>query len=321
MYWWFETLRGTGLTDPNVQHPYYRALYKDADKHLEIALTCAVAFKEYFIPPVDSPLPDSKAGKGYSVPELGLKTDWDPIGAGGDLLRKFRSDIFDNSRITEHLLGLDGNERDLEIQYALSDAIFSHRLNAPVVSSQGRSTLVSLLAEMGVLDSEIGTQGRNRAQQDRARASLVEQVGGFHDLIGFSFKRDSVERIARIRKNRHLRAYRRGFQNALTKDEPPSTDLADLAVESVHRAKIADDVSSLLAFGSRTLSVSSLIPVVGTVTGVAALLSDGASGFFARQSRKNSWFELPTEIRRFQDKEMLYEHLSRPQVERSGDPA
>jgi len=308
LFWWFAHLERSSVANPDIKHPYYRALFRNSEKNLDLALTCAVVFEEFVIPAIDAPFPGSGFSGHGKVEGLGLTAEWDPVMAATSLSRAYGPEILSDIEISALMEGVPESERSIELTYALSDAIFADRHAAPVISSPGRALLVSKLVELGFLDKEISRSNYETMSRLNAGLTASSELEYFNSLTGFSFKRDSIERISSVRNDEAIASYGKDFQQALIGDD---NELMESAIKAFKASQRLQAVNSAFTMVGRTLSYASLVPVVGTAAGLGSIAADGAATFAKRKKKAASWFELPSQIKRYQDIESLIEEQER----------
>jgi hypothetical protein len=309
VYWWFA--QQVPHIDPIQKsktpgHEYYRTLYGDVDKHLDIALACAVVFEEVLLPAADAVfLGNSTRGGRRELPELNMIVDWEYLDAGRRLIEPITHDLLEDEVIGAVLRRVPDWGKEMALEYAATDIIMSAEHEAPVICAPGRRRLVLRLLELDVIGRDVA-----KVPSLKHGAIVGPALDKYEKIVGLTFSSDDVGSLAEIKWEETIRQYAKGFQAALL--DPENTDYQDF-LERIATAwissKSAEEVSGAFSAASRTLSVVGLVPGAGTVAGVAGIGTDAAGAAADRRAKNLRWYQLGPEIQRLRSLRALEEEL------------
>lgn len=154
LHWWLAVQSGVGgfQASKRSTHPYYRALYGDVDRNLDVALAACVIFEDVLVAAMDAPYPGFARADGQDLrlPELEIAAAWDPVFEAGEIAQKISSELVVVSALQTTLAAsASKEERDLELQYAIADILLADRHRAPVLCAPERRILILRLLEGG----------------------------------------------------------------------------------------------------------------------------------------------------------------------------
>jgi len=305
LFFWFAEMERSSVTDPKIRHPYYRALFRESRHLVDVAIGALVVFDEVVIPAVDAPFPNRGFSGDGQLPGLGLRADWEPVHEARSILDVHRALIESDPVVTELLAGLPGDERELEVHYALADVLFADHYGAPLVCAVGRSLLSERLCHLGVFGGLLKSTALDAALQLASGRDIHSGLQGYQEIIGFTFKRENIERIESVKADQVIADYASEFQKVLGGISAGDGALVDAMAVALEKGTFRRSLSGGFSTASRVASLLSLAPGVGTVFGIGALVSDATSVHAGRLARRASWFELSTEIHRHQTLESL----------------
>jgi hypothetical protein len=309
LYWWLAAQHGNageqGRKRPH--HSYYRTLYGDVDRNLDIALACCVVFEEVVLPGADTPYSqfDSRGEDEMHLAALDLFSGWEPIREAQQLLAPHEEELLRDPVIAGVLGRLPRDAQHMALLYAMADVVLTQAHAAPVLCAPGRRRIVLRLIELGVADipAEV-TEAIHNSQP------MMEGLEGYVAIAGLTFISDSIDRLARVKWNQKIRDYAGSFQAVLLNDaEQGFEPLLDKIADAWSSAEVATEVGGVFSAASRSLGPVGLVPGAGTVTGLVSMGADGASVLAERQAEKLRWYELGPEIRRFESLENMQAEL------------
>lgn len=318
LFYWFAEMQGLPIASPKSNgHPYYRALFRDSPKAIDIALTSLVVFDEIVIPAVDAPMPDgSWKGEGI-VPELSLRADWDPVFEAQALIESRDGQLEHDETIQAVLRRLlpNGRARGIELEYAIADMFFVEAYGYPILCSPGRMELIEVLSDLGIFSGDMDVL-RSSVGQGTPLGRGIEQ---YADVTGIAFNRQSVDGIAAVKSNSKIGAYADAFKNVLDGLDSQNSAMIDAISDAYDDAGIRRNASGLFATVARSTSFGSLLPVVGPVLGGVSVAADVVSQAAQHSGDKASWYELSKEIERFQWDENIRTKIADRKSERLDD--
>jgi hypothetical protein len=155
--------------------------------------------------------------------------------------------------------------------------------------------VVGRLLELGVVPTS-GLDTKSFA----AASGVIESMAQYISVTGLTFSSDDVTRLGRLKWNDSIRAYADNFQVWLTKSSPThEKSLWESIAEARSDSLVAKEMSGYFKATSRTLSLMSLVPGLGTVAGVLSIATDAASEGQERRSGHLDWYQLGPEVERY----------------------
>jgi hypothetical protein len=288
IYWWFSRDRKYAFPK-KPGHSYYASLFGDVDKHLDIALACALIYEEFVLPAADAAYPGLGDLQHISPTDLGLEVSaWDAVHEA----RKLSDPIKDSWRsdmVLSQLLDKKSNaEVDMELHYAVADVLLAAEHRAPVLCSDGRRALVRRLIELGIVSPDPGVVAGFSSEK-----SVGEMVDSYARVEGLTFGTDDMRQFADLKWALPLREYADGFQRVLNDPSTQSVDDLYKAIASALESKLlAERVRGAFAATSQVMDLGGLIPGVGTVMSALGLGSDAGAAIAQGRAGRVRWFEL-----------------------------
>ncbi len=309
LYWWLAAQSGVGGEQgkKRPRHRYYRTLYSNVDRNLDVALACCVIFEEVVLPGADVPYPqfDQHGEDEMRLPALDLFSGWEPVHEARQLLVPHEEELLRDPVISSVLGYLPDDAQHLALLYAMADVLLTQIHLAPVLCTQGRRRIVLRLIELGIVDIPAEV-----TEAIRESEPMMEGLEGYVDIAGLTFLSDSIDRLARVKWNQKIRDYAANFQAVLLKDADAGFGrLLDDIADAWSSAAVATEISGVFATTSRSLGPVSLVPGAGSVAGLAAMGADGAGALAERRAEKLRWYELGPEILRFESLENMQAEL------------
>lgn len=309
LYWWLATHHdGAGeQRDKRPHHSYYRTLYGDVDRNLDIALACCVVFEEVVLPGADTAYPqfDPHGDDEMRLAALDLFSGWEPIWESQQLLVPHEEELLRDPVIASVLRTLPSDARQMALLYAMADVVLTQAHAAPVLCAPGRRRIVLRLIELGVVEVPAEVTEAIRNSQP-----VMEGLEGYVGIAGLTFVSDSIDRLSRVKWNPKIRDYAENFQAVLLNDTKKGFEpLLDNIADAWSSAEVAAEVGGVFSATSRSLGPLGLVPGAGTITGLVSMGADGASALADRRAEKLRWYELGPEIHRFESLENMQAEL------------
>jgi hypothetical protein len=300
LYWWLavQSDAAPGQKEKRPRHGYYRTLYGDVDRNLDIALACCVIFEEVVLPGADAPFPgfDRYGDDEMRLAALELSSGWGPISEAQKLLGPVEDDLLRDPIISGVLRAMPLDARRLALLYAVADVLLTQAHSAPVLCAPGRRRVVLRLIELGVVEVPPEV-----AEEVRASHGLVEGLEGYVGVASLTFTSESIDRLAGVKWNVKIRAYADAFQKVLSADGADGLDplLASMA-DAWSGSEVADEIGGAFSALGHSLGLVGLVPGVGTVSGLVGMGADGLGAAAERRAERLRWYELGPEIKRFE---------------------
>ena len=276
-------------------HGYYENLYRFNNINvLDEVASLMLLYNEVYISPADCPLPDYSThtkDNVYSNHKLGFYSSWDWMNKSRDEDEKLCEQILQN--LNPSFLPNFSKEQLNNIKIILIDIITQIRLaiefNSSLLIGKEFEYLYKFTASF--LDL-------NPIQDKIDNASIINKsLQTIQTTTGFLFNLNSFSEFEELRKNQTIREYATAMRRNLSKAEITEHDEL-LLLETMMNAINTSDISSKIGTGlnatSKLLSIASLVPGIGTITGVGSLMTD-----YINQKRDDAspkWWSLFPEI-------------------------
>jgi hypothetical protein len=301
LYWWMDNQNpySPGSREKKPQHPYYRTLYGDVDRHLDTAIACAVVYEEIVLPPADAHMPGVVSDPSYrkhTIPELEISTDWDLMRQARDTIEPHINDLERDSEITRILRTVPTGAWRQVIIDAANDAAMSRELGLSVICSPGRRALMARLVDLGVAPGP--TSGD-------AGEALTTQLSDYVNVIGLRFNSTTVESLAKVKWQEDIRSYASVFQEVMAGEGSTLESLYETIGIAWLNSETATQVAGSFSAVSRVMNFAGLVPGVGTVTGVLGIAADGAAALAQRRVEAHRWYELGPTIQKVESLQRL----------------
>ncbi len=307
LYWWFSQERPHPYPK-NPGHPYYAALFGHVDRHLDVALACALLFEEFVIPAADASFPGLGDLQHFSPDDLGLEvSSWDVLDEARRLSRSVQEDWTSDPLLSSLFAGKDEWVATMELEYAVADVLLAAEHRAPVLCSDGRRAVVRRLIELGVVTARPQVAASFASQQSKS-----EIVDAYARVVGLTFGTDGMRQFADLKWMSPLREYAEGFRGAL---EHPGTQSAEDLYEAIAQAMeskaLAERVQGAFEATGHAMTIAGLIPGLGTATAVADLGAGAGAAAAQRRVEQVRWFELSEAVAAARSRAALDAELAR----------
>lgn len=290
LYWWFQKDRNHPLPK-KPQHSYYAGLFGDVDKHLDVALTCALIYEEFVIPAADAVYPGFGDLSKFAAADLGLEvSEWDPIEAAQQMVGPVEG-TWHEDPVLSALLRNRSDPR-MELLYAAVDVLLAREHRIPVLCSDDRRATVRRLLELGVVPSDPEIEA-----QFNSPGSLGQIVQAYSQVTALTFGADGLREFLALKEMSPLREYAQNFQRAMTRTEAQTVDDFFLAIaEAMESQALATRVKGTFEGTGQVLSVLGLLPGIGTAAGLAGIGTTAGTAAAAERAEEVSWFELSSVV-------------------------
>lgn len=295
LFWWLAAQsEAVGQKDKLPNHPYYRTLYGDVDRNLDLALACTVVFEEVIIPAVDAPYPEFERREGGEIllPSLGIQSHWDPSRAAIDVVRPEVPELLRDHKIADVLRSIPEDSKPLILEFACIDLVLSDVYEAPIICSAGRRALIERIAELGLY------QRSNSSNAQVGARDATRELSEYFEICSPAFTSRTIDDLAWVKEADSIRDYSQVFQTNLFNqgDDGATKGLFEAIGVAWNDAKVQKQIGGAFDVASRAFDFVGLFPGVGTIAGIAGLAGDAGSSLAARQARRSQWYELGTEI-------------------------
>ncbi len=289
-----EAWRRTPLKSaPKETHPYYKTLYGRAPHTVvdELVSLCLL-YDEVYLAPADCPLPDWQTklkGYRYHNEDLGILSDWDWEGDRqnlDDLVKEVMADF----QVQDDLRGLPPRSHQQVVHTAIVQLKIRDEFGADLLAGATHVRLCDRITQV---------VGRKALTAKNTAAELLQGLKTAFETASLRFSIENLDDFMVLRSAKSLREYAVAFRNVI--DSLPTGANVEYAIykamtEAIHKSDIADQVSGGLNVGASLAGMASLVPIVGTIAGVAGLAADGASRFAKRVGDQHKWWTLAPEV-------------------------
>jgi hypothetical protein len=311
LYWWLAAQSGVGGSqqEKRPSHSYYRTLYGNVDRNLDIALACCVVFEEVVLPGADVPYPqfDRLSDEEMRLAALELFSSWEPIHEAHQLLRPHEEELLRDPIIHSVLKTVPVDSQRMALLYAVADVLLTQAHAAPVLCTTGRRRIVLRLIELGIVEVPAQVAGAVRDSH-----GLIDGLEGYFALPGLTFTSSTIDQLATVKWHEKIRSYAESFQNALPSGTGDGFDpLLEKIAEAWSASEVATEIGGAFSTTSRSLGPLGLVPGVGAVAGAGAMAADGASALAQHRAERLHWYELSPEIVRIESLRDLETELRR----------
>ena len=308
--WQLSRVPTPGQRSKRPSHGYYRTLYGDVDKNLDIALACSVIFEQIVLPAADAPYPQFERTEDETLHlgALEMETDWGVVREAMRLVEPIEGDLLHDEVIRTVLAEESPPMRNEWPSYATTDVLLAQIHLAPVICAPGRRKLV-----MRLLELEIAPLAADLSKAIAAAGGLVEELETWTGLVSLRFTSNTIQRLADVKWNGLIRDYSQNFQQALLAASATSVDrlFQDIAAGVARSAELATQVAGAFSATSRTMGPLGLLPGIGIAPGLVGMGADAAAMRYEQRAGKFRWYELGAEIQRYESLRALEAELRR----------
>jgi hypothetical protein len=311
LHWWLaaQSSASAGQRSKRPSHGYYRTLYGDVDKNLDIALACSVIFEQIVLPAADAPYPQFERTEDETLHlgALEMETDWGVVREAMRLVEPIEGDLLHDEVIRTVLARVPADAQRMALLYATTDVLLAQIHLAPVICAPGRRKLV-----MRLLELEIAPLAADLSKAIDAAGGLVEELETWTGLVSLRFTSNTIQRLADVKWNGLIRDYSQNFQQALLSASATNVDrlFQDIAA-AWDSAELATQVAGAFSATSRTMGPLGLLPGIGIAPGLVGMGADAAAMRYEQKAGKFRWYELGAEIQRYESLRALEEELRR----------
>jgi hypothetical protein len=261
-----------------------------------------VIFDDVVLPSADAAFP----GESGRIPELNIVSDWGPMAHAYEVYERNKDQLDADPVIRTILRRVPRDARGMALQNAIADIVLSYEHDAPVICSRGRKALIDRLVAL-----EIVPELQQDATLGQASRRMSIDLEDYVTVVGLLFRAENLESLASIKWNERIRNYAGEFQKVLTStaSQPELGGLYEHIATAWTAVESGEGIASAFSAASRSFSVASLVPGIGTVTGVLGIGADVASAVTERHNERLRWFQVGPEISRYQSLRDLGQRL------------
>lgn len=276
-------------------HPYYITLFgSEHNQIIDETVSLTLLFDEIYIAPVDAHLPGREKyytqNDGYLNKDLGIYSNWEWINEIGNIEDQVDT-LLKDTKIQAYLNQVDILSKKQIIREAINQIHVSNKFDTAIFAIPSYLDLCQRINELINLDSNAL----------KIQSSILPQkaINSVFDIASLRFGINGLEEFAMLKQEKNVRQYAQSFRNYVK--VLPSGELDDLSLykamlDAINNDSIADKISGGFGFTSTITGIVSLIPGIGTVSGLIGLGADTTSRIAKGQSNKNKWWLLAPEI-------------------------
>lgn len=286
----------------NKEHPYfgmYGGYFKNVfgqnpTKILDEVISLTLLYDELLLPPTDIHLPGYEGSPGrYEDKELNIVMDWQ--------WRLEVSKLLGQTKVTDWLLSspkiqqlLQNTPDKYEVAWNCVVLLYiSQRFDASIIGD--KITIQLLKTVKSVLEYKFTNPDELVPEKESA------VLTNLFDIAGLCFCINDIDEYRELRNSKPLKCYGdalKNFLNDIPEGKLGEKYLYESLMETIEREELANKISGGLSISASLLGVASLIPVVGTVTGLIGLPLDLGSRAAEQIAGKKQWWALAPEISR-----------------------
>jgi hypothetical protein len=277
----------------NMYGGYFRnVLGQNPIKIFDEVISLTLLYDRLILAPTDIHLPNYKGSPGrYEDLELGIVMDWQ--------WRLEISQLLDQTKITDWLLFNSLVQQLVQSTPDRSEVVWncvvllyiSHKFKASIAGSKSTIQLLKIIKSL------LFTRFSNSVEFVPSKESAA--LNNLFDIGGLCFRINDIDEYKSLRLSKPLKHYGNSFRNfldSLSEGKPEALNLYESMMEAIETDEIADKISGGLSISASILGIASLIPVVGTFTGLAGIFSDFGGRASQKKQRDNHWWTLAPEI-------------------------
>ncbi|MCF0071926.1 hypothetical protein LZD49_15720 [Dyadobacter sp. CY261] len=274
-------------------HPYYATLYGDEHhKIVDETVSLTLMFDEIYLAPADVYLPDYEKfrdGQKYFNKDLGIVSSWDwsfHFGSSEDSVAGILSDPLIESCLINIPVALRGQL----VRDAINQLYICQKYNLPIFAKPIYLQMCSRINELFIGIENLQTKSP-LPYQDAIKIAF--QTSSLH------FSISSLDEYYVLRQEKSVKRYGEAFRSHITELSNGNLDKISLykaMVEAMNREAISNKISGSIDITSSLTSIASIIPIVGTATGIAGIGLDAASALSKKYSDHNRWWQFAAKI-------------------------
>jgi hypothetical protein len=186
----------------------------------------------------------------------------------------------------------------------------SEKLNAPIVASQPTIKLLRLIK------SELSDRVSNTVEKVPYKELHV--LTEAFKIAGLRLSIENLEEYMVLKSNSTIQEYGCSFRDLI--DNLPDNETMEaryyrVMMDLIEKNEFANKLSAGLSISGTALGISSLIPIVGTVTGVVGISADFGSRGAEKIARRNNYWSLAPAISKVLSRHRIEQRLK--QLEQS----
>ena len=299
MFWLFDDIiRSREDIHKNYQgsHPYYKTIYgKKAGNLINLATSISLLYPKVYFIPVDTKYPESESYFSefkYEHKEYGFTTDFSWVQEAHDQFRII-PELQQNPIIQKILSKVPRQSVDLVLQNAIIESYISKKEQVPIYAS---------FSHMKILN-EIAIYMKNKANIAVSSNKKLEIV---LKTYGVSYNINKSSSYLELRTNKDLIKYGSILRRSLEGSNFTETEILENILNIYESQKNRENIDGVLKIAGYSLGLLGLIPVLGTVSGVASLAKDAISDTSALlKEKKNAMYNFTAEL----DKSLTIERI------------
>ena len=293
------------------ENSYYKTLFgKHYQQVTELTLTLSILYDNIIMPRVDIPLPDYRKYEydGYYFnSDLGIKCysscTEHSLSDYSQIREKIDRDMND-PQIMELLKKVPKINRFQIIREAHEEISLALLCNCRVMCSIGRNKLIQRLVEIDYQHESVNT----------SNTITINAIRNYKGITGLTFNPISLDDFNYIKSDKEVRNYSHQFTNivhSFNSTTDPEKELLEAMANAMNISQIAKKTSGIFANTSSVLSISGLIPIVGSVTSAIGIGTDVTARTFDTIGTKNEWYQLTPKIIEKRNEKRIWDFINK----------
>ena len=301
LYWWFAKERSPALSRRRTGHSYYDFLFGNVERHLDIALACALIYEDFVIPPADAISPGFGDLRHFTQTDLGIEvSEWDFLAEAHRVVEPVKESWQSDPLLTTLLGGKSDIEVSMELEYAVADVLLANEYDADVICSDGRRAVIRRLVELGIITASL---------EDKSVSHLVDS---YTKVTGLTFGVDGVRRFIDLKWMAPLREYADSFRK--TVENPSMRSTEDLYVEiakAMESITLAEHIGGTFEATSQVMNMAGVVPGIGNVASLVSIGSSAGAVTARNRAKRARWVELSGAVLTARNRLALEDELRR----------
>lgn len=275
-------------------HGYYKTLYgKKPGEFVDETASLCILYEKIILAPADCYMPDRQSytsDNRYDHPGLGILSDWEWVPPHQEIEPILDKLIF-SIRNQRFLSKVPNNALRQIVRGAIVQLRIAVEYDADIIGNVSYQRLCHFVQselqkyqEVNVIDSS---------------STLSLDLNTAFSLAGIHFSLQNLDEFATLRESNTLKLYGKSFRKAV-EELPVSSNRERLLLKSMLEAMNSDDLAKQIAGGldisAKAAGYLSLIPFIGTASGIASLAAGHAASATEIARRHQMWWMFAPEI-------------------------
>lgn len=275
-------------------HAYYKTLYgKHFESFIEIALALSLIYETVILPAADNPVPGYnkyETNGEYYNPEFGLYFTWRDEANYRHVIDEKINQAIADKEIGAMLWSIPKHVHQQIVGEVYFELSMANKFDATLFTLGRRQAIARRIPQI-----------ENEKEPKLSKVTPIKTVSSYLDITGLLFQPLDVQSFYYLKTERDLREYSTSFLRIIEEFSPDNSrdikrELLLLIKDAIDRDKLNSKISGIFEGGSTLMDYVGLIPVAGTVAGIASIGTDWAAKGINKLNQKNKWYEFAGQI-------------------------